>query len=119
MDNNYGTEYRRKHVVEQISRNKEQIGKSKFILAASALSVGIGTLGTYLFGPDFLNAISADKFQLSVLYFGEALSVSGGLIGGGIYHIIHEGKNYLNSAHNLNSYEEELNEMEKSKGRTL
>ncbi len=124
MYNDNDKSYRKTYTIVKIERNIEQdqknIAKDTALLGASALAVGIGSLGVVLLGGDLINAFtSGDALTLGsyllVKFQGTGFALSAASVTGGIVAAINNTKNVLSSFRKLKN---DKTRLEEEKGRS-
>lgn len=122
MRNEDDKSYRTTYLVKEIERNKKDIEKNTAFLGASALAVGIGTLGVVLLGDDVINAFTSGNAltigsYITTKFQGAGFALSAEAVLGGIYAAIKNSKNVIFSIKNLKQNKTTLEEFEE-KGRS-
>lgn len=122
MRNEDDKSYRTTYLVKEIERNKKDIAKNTAFLGASALAVGIGTLGVVLLGDDVINAFTSGNAltigsYITTKFQGAGFALSAEAVLGGIYAAIKNSKNVIFSIKNLKQNKATLEEFEE-KGRS-
>lgn len=122
MRNEDDKSYRTTYLVKEIERNKKDIEKNTAFLGASALAVGIGTLGVVLLGDDVINAFTSGNAltigsYITAKFQGAGFALSVEAVLGGIYAAIKNSKNVIFSIKNLKQNKATLEEFEE-KGRS-
>lgn len=122
MRNEDDKSYRTTYLVKEIERNKKDIEKNTAFLGASALAVGIGTLGVVLLGDDVINAFTSGNAltigsYITTKFQGAGFALSAEAVLGGIYAAIKNSKNVIFSIKNLKQNKATLEEFEE-KGRS-
>ena len=122
MRNEEDKSYRTTYLVKEIERNKKDIEKNTAFLGASALAVGIGTLGVVLLGDDVINAFTSGNAltigsYITTKFQGAGFALSAEAVLGGIYAAIKNSKNVIFSVKNLKQNKATLEEFEE-KGRS-
>lgn len=122
MRNEDDKSYRTTYLVKEIERNKKDIEKNTAFLGASALAVGIGTLGVVLLGDDVINAFTSGNAltigsYITTKFQGAGFALSAEAVLGGIYAAIKNSKNVIFSVKNLKQNKATLEEFEE-KGRS-
>lgn len=116
--------YRNVFLIERLERNieedKKDLAKNTALLGASALAVGIGTLGLILIGNDIINAFNSEEAltlgsYLLVRFQDSGIAVSGSIVACGIITATSNAQNTMSSLRRLKYNKKRL---EEEKGRS-
>ena len=105
--------YRRVFLTKKIERDKQEITTDTALLGASALAIGIGTLGAKLLGKNTINQFKTDNSNITVTFKKTGYILSLATLVTGVVSAINNTKNALAYVKTLKRDENKLKEVKR------